>query len=103
MEQNISQTLGELKAALFRSAAIMLVTAVLAKLFLPKPTTIVIDEGIPAELYTVGKKGNPKAVYVTTKKHRVNVIPAVLMAAAAAVVAVVKKQYDSDNGIINSK
>lgn len=103
MEQNISQTLGELKTALFRSAAVMLVTAVLAKLFLPKPTEIVIDEGIPAELITIGKKDNPKAVYVTTKKHRVNVIPALLMAAAAAVVAAVKKQYDSDNGIISSK
>lgn len=103
MEQNISQTLGEVRNALFRSAAIMLVTAVLARLFLPKPTTIVVDEGIPAQLFTLGKSDNPKAVYVTTKKNRTNILPAVFTGAAAAIVAAAKKQYDSDNGVIGSK
>ncbi|MCD7731631.1 MAG: hypothetical protein LUI05_09090 [Oscillospiraceae bacterium] len=102
-ELYISQALGDLKTTLLQGAAAALVSAVLAKILLPKPTKIIIDEGIPAELVTIGKKDNPKAVYVSSKKHSANIAPAVILAAAAVAVSAFKKRYDEDNNIINAE
>ncbi len=100
MEFEISRFMGELRSTFVKSALMALIGAAAARIFMPKPTEIIVDEGIQAQLVTIGKSGNPKAVYITNKEHKINLLPAFLMAAAAVAMTIVKDKYDKENNII---
>lgn len=97
MEYNISEMLGELRDNLLRGSLVMLAAGILSRIFSPKPTKITVQEGVPAELYVLGKKDNPKAVYVSTKKYRVNLFPPFLMLVAGIAAAVFKQKFDENS------
>ncbi len=92
--KNMSEMLGELRNTFLKGAAAMLVSSIITRLFAPKQTTIVVDDGIPTELYTLGKKDNPKAVYLSTKKHKINLVPTVLFLIAAIASSVLKSKIE---------
>lgn len=97
MDYNFSQLLDEIKNTLFKGSLAMLASAVISRLLAPKRTEIIVDNDVPAELYTVGQKDGPKAVYVTTKKHSVNLVPTILMLLAGILVWYIKKCYDESH------
>lgn len=97
MENNISEMLGQLRDTLFKSTAAMLVSSILSFIIAPRQTKITVDGGVPAQLVVLGKKDDPKAVYVSTKKHSVNILPTLLMLAAAVGMCFVKQRYDDMN------
>lgn len=101
METNISEMLRQLRDALFKSTAVMLVSSILSFIIAPRQTKITVDGGVPAQLMVLGKKDDPKAVYVSTKKHSVNIMPTLLMLAAAVGMCFVKQHYDDLNKIDN--
>ena len=103
MELEILRIMGEIRNTFARSAVMMLIGALASHFLLPKPTKIIVDEGVPAQLVTLGKEGNPKAVYVTNKEHKLNLLPTVLMAAAAAAMIILKRKYDKENNIISAE
>lgn len=49
----------------------------------PSPTKILVDKGVPAQLYAIGSKDKSSAVYVSTKKNGVNWKPALFFGAIA--------------------
>lgn len=99
METNISELLGQLRDALFKSTAAMLISSILSFIIAPRQTKITVDGGIPAQLMVLGKKDDPKAVYVSTKKHSVNILPTLIMLAAAVGMCFVKQRYDELNNL----
>lgn len=101
MNLNLLETLDDIKSALVKGAITAFVSAVIARIFAPKPSSIQVEEGIPTEIYTLGKRGNPKIVYVSTKKHHINLFPAIFMLAAAAGVSAAKKQLE-ETSVISS-
>lgn len=97
MENNISDLLGQLRDTLFKSTAAMLASSILTFILAPRQTRITVDGGIPANLVVLGKKDDPKAVYVSTKKHSLNILPTLLLLAAAVGMCFVKQRYDDLN------
>ena len=81
------------------SAAASLLTQITNALFLPKKTEIIVEGDIPAQLVTLGKNGNPKAVYVSSKKGKMDLMPAILMALAAFAVHKALESEDKDTNI----
>ena len=65
------QTLREVVELVGKTAAAACVSAFLSEVVLKsmvnaRPTKIVVEDGIPAALYTIGKNDKPAAVYVST-------------------------------------
>lgn len=88
---NIKETINEVQKYFLTMAACAFAAAVLERIFAPKQTKIVIDGDIPAQLYAIGKKGGKsKAVYVSTKKTKMRIKPAVMFLAGAAVIGYAK-------------
>lgn len=100
IEYNVSETLENVKRSLILNAAIAFAAAVAAKIIQSKQTTITIDGNIPAELVALGKPDSPNFVYVSSKKAKANLFPAIFSAAAAYGVHKLKKRYDENNNII---
>lgn len=77
------------------AAAVAAGAAIVERLFMPKPTKVVLDGDVPVQLYAVGKKGKrPQAVYVTTQKRQIHFKPAAMFLAGACVAELVKLVID---------
>lgn len=84
------------------SAAIMALSQIVRNgILAPRTTKIEIDGKVPAELLTISGKDGPKAVYISSKKSRVNLLPAIAFAALGLIVhfAVNQKNDDKDEPI----
>ena len=66
-------------SALFHFVTEVLVNGIFAK----KSTEIIIDGDLPASLVTLGGKDNPKAVFISNKKHNIHIAPALIYALGA--------------------
>lgn len=76
------QALREFVDQIGRSAAAACAMAFLTEVVLKgiinaRPTKIVVENGIPAALYTIGEKDKPKAVYVSSRRERANLAPVI--------------------------
>ncbi len=49
-----------------------------------RPTKIVVENGIPAALYTIGEKDKPAAVFVSSRRSRTDWKPVLFFAAVFA-------------------
>lgn len=82
------QTLREVIAAVGKTAAAAcvtsLLTAVLNTAVNKRPTQIIVENGIPATLYTIGKNDKPAAVYVSTKRSDPDWKPVIFFGAVFA-------------------
>ena len=79
------------------SAAMMALTQIVKNgLLAPKTTKIEIDGNVPAEIFTIKGKDGPKAVYISSKKSRVNLLPAIAVAAVGLIVHFAVNQKDED-------
>lgn len=76
------QTLREVLETVGKTAAAACISTFLSEVVLKtiisaRPTEIVVENGIPAALYTVDKKNGPAAVYVSARKSRADWRPAI--------------------------
>ena len=101
LNTEVSRLLGLIRDSLMQSALALLAGSVLSFFLVPKQTQIMVEDNVPAQLMTLGGKDNPKLVYVSTKKRKINILPTLLSAAAAIAAAVIKIKYDNDNKIIS--
>ncbi len=84
------------------SAAMMALSQIVRNgLLAPRSTKIEIDGNVPAEILTLKGKDGPKAVYISSKKSRVNLLPAIAVAAVGLIVhfAVNQKSENKDEPI----
>lgn len=83
------QTLREVIEAVGKAAAAACVSSFLSDvvfraLVSSRPTKIVVEDGIPAALYTIGSKDGPKAVYVSSKRSKADWRPVIFFGAVFA-------------------
>ncbi|MGN0666907.1 MAG: hypothetical protein ACI4KF_10325 [Huintestinicola sp.] len=76
------QALREFVQSIGKSAAVACTMAVLSEVVLKgiinaRPTKIVVENGIPAALYTIGEKDGPRAVYVSSRREKINLTPVI--------------------------
>ena len=84
--QIIEGSVKNLVSAAAAAAVFSLLTEIVVNgIFAKRSTEIIIDGELPANLLTLGGKDNPKAVYITNKKHAVRIAPALIYALTAAV------------------
>ncbi|MBQ5316199.1 MAG: hypothetical protein J6I96_01465 [Oscillospiraceae bacterium] len=80
------QTLRRILETVGTTAAAACLTAVLSDVILRslvsvRPTRINVENGVPAELYAIGKNDYPTDVYVSTKRSQADLRPALFFAA----------------------
>ena len=83
MNKEIMDFIKSVRDSLLSLSIVLVVYGIIERFFLPKQTKIIVDDGVPAELTVLGKKDNPKVVYVSNKKHKVNfrgALPLIIMA-----------------------
>lgn len=83
------QTLREVVEMVGKTAAAACISSflggvVLSTLVNPQPTKIVVENGVPANIYTVGGKDAPRAVYVSSKPVRADWKPVLFFGAVFA-------------------
>ncbi len=83
------QTLREVIETVGKTAAAACISSFLSDVVLRAvissgPTKIVVEDGIPAALYTIGPKDKPKAVYVSSKRSRADWRPVIFFGAVFA-------------------
>ncbi|MGN0695911.1 MAG: hypothetical protein ACI4J5_03990 [Oscillospiraceae bacterium] len=81
------------------TAAMMALSQIIKNgILAPRSTKIEIDGNVPAEIFTIKGNDGPKAVYISSKKSRVNLLPAIAAAAVGLIVhfAVNQKEEDKD-------
>lgn len=96
---NITEMMKSVRDSFASLAIVLTVYGLVERFLLPKKTKIVVDEGIEAELVAIGKKGNPKAVYVSSKKNRINFRGAVIFSTLALVITKLIAQYEENHNI----
>lgn len=101
LNTEVSRLLGLIRDALLQSAVALIAASVLSFFLVPKQTEVIVDNGIPVQMMTLGGKDNPKAVYISTKKRKINPLPALFSIGAAAAAAIFKIKFDNDNNIIS--
>ena len=101
LNTEVSRLLGMIRDSLLQSALALTAASVLSFFLVPKQTEVIVDNGLPVQMMTLGGKDNPKAVYISTKKRKINPMPALLSVGAAVAAAVIKIKYDNDNNIIS--
>ncbi|MCM1523034.1 MAG: hypothetical protein NC120_01135 [Ruminococcus sp.] len=80
------QTLREVIETVGKTAAAACISAFLSEVVLrtivsPHPTKIIVEDGIPATLYTIGAKDKQAAVYVSSKSSRADWKPVIFFGA----------------------
>lgn len=83
------QTLREVIENVGKTAAVACISAflsdvVLRSLISARPTKIIVEDGIPAALYTIGEKDYPRAVFVSSKKSAADWRPVLFFGAVVA-------------------
>lgn len=80
-------------------AVVLVVYGFIERIFLPKQTKIVVEDGVPTELTVLGKKGNPKAVYVSSKKNHFNFRGAAVLCVISMLLTKFIQKYEEDHKI----
>ncbi len=83
------QTLREIIELVGKTAAAACISAFLSEVVLKtivsaRPTKIVVENGIPAALYTINGSDGPKAVYVTSRRSKADWKPVLFFGAVFA-------------------
>ena len=99
-EQLLKQALTQAMESATVMAVNMFAAETVRAIFAPRPTKIMIENGVPANLTIAGKKGKPQAVYVTTKRLRANYAPALFFGAVAFGCYALMKYREKDVEII---
>ena len=77
--RRILETVGTTAAAACLTA--VLSDVVLKGLVSVRPTKILVENGVPAELYAIGKNDYPSEIYVSAKRSQTDLRPALFFAA----------------------
>lgn len=80
------QTLREVIETVGKTAAAACISSFLSEVVLntlmnKAPARILVENGVPAVLYTIGGKDSPHAVYVSSKRSRANWTPVIFFGA----------------------
>ena len=82
-EQMAEQAITEAMTSCVMAAVSTFAIETVRNIFALRPTKVLLENGLPANITIEGKKGRPKAVFVTTKRLKANYAPAFVFAAAA--------------------
>ena len=77
--RKILETVGTTAAAACLTA--LLSDVVLKALVSTRPTKILVENGVPAELYAIGKNDYPSEIYVSARRSQTDLRPALFFAA----------------------
>lgn len=99
MYDEFSNFIKSIRDSLLSLSIVLAVYGIIERLFLPKQTKIIVDDGVPAELTVLGKNGNPKAVYVSTEKHHINFRGAALLCIMAMLLNKFIQKYEEDHKV----
>jgi|GEM_PF-6965014 len=97
MTKEITDMIKQVRDSFLALSVVLAVYGIVERFFLPKKTEIIVEEGIPAELTVLGKKGNPKAVYVSSKKHNLNMRGALIFGLFAFLIQKVVEKLEKDD------
>lgn len=79
------QTMREIVEAVGKTAAATCISAILGavvhSLVSTKATEVIVEQGIPTEIYTIGKRDEPSAVYISTRRSKTDLKPALFFGA----------------------
>ena len=64
-------------------------------------TKIEIDNSVPAQIYAINKNDKTKAVYIHSKRTRMNLLPAIILAAAGMIVHHAVNNFPEEKDTIN--
>ncbi|MBP1547255.1 MAG: hypothetical protein J6A37_11740 [Oscillospiraceae bacterium] len=83
------QSLREIIELVGKTAAAACISSFLSEVVLKaavnaRPTKIVVENGIPAALYTIGEKDGPRAVFVSSRRSKVDWKPVLFFGAVFA-------------------
>lgn len=99
MNKEIMDFIKSVRDSLLSLSLVLAVYGIIERLFLPKQTKIIVDDGVPAELTVLGKKGNPKVVYVSSKKHHVNFRAALPLCIMAMLINKGIEKYEEEHKV----
>lgn len=99
MYDEITNLLKSTRDTVLSLSIILAVYGIVERLFMPKQTKIIVDDGVPAELTVLGKKGNPKAVYVSSKKNHINFRGAAVLSTIALLLTKFINKYEEDHKV----
>ncbi len=99
MNEEITNFLKSVRDSFLSISIVLVLYGFIERFLLPKQTKIVVDEGVSAELVALGKKGNPKAVYVSSKKNHLNFRGAIVFCIIANLLTSFIKKYEEDHKI----
>lgn len=99
MYDEFSNLIKSIRDSLLSLSIVLAVYGIIERLFLPKQTKIIVDDGVPAELTVLGKKGNPKAVYVSTEKHHIKFRGAAILCIMAMLLNKFIQKYEEDHKV----
>lgn len=99
MNNEITNFLKSVRDSLLSISIVLVLYGLVERFLLPKQTKIIVDDGVPAELTVLGKKGNPKAVYVSSKKNRINFRGAVFFCLAANILTKLIQKYEEEHKV----
>ena len=82
------QTLREVIEAVGKTAAAACISSLLGVILSSavntKPTKILVEDGVPAALYTIGKNDKPSVVYVSARNQKADWKPVIFFGAVFA-------------------
>lgn len=99
MYNDFTDFIKSVRDSLLSLSVVLALYGIIERLFMPKQTKIIVDDGVPAELTVLGKKGNPKAVYVSTQKHHVKFRGAILLGIMAYCINEFIKKYEEEHKV----
>lgn len=102
------QTLREVIEAVGKTAAAACISSflggvVLNTLVSVKPTKVLVENGIPACIYTIGEKDAPRAVYVSSHRSRADWRPVIFFGAVFAACKYILDYRDKNVPNVQSK
>lgn len=101
MKQLIRSTGIEIASASFSTAIVGLAAQIIKNgIFAPKVTRVEIDNSIPTQIYAIGKNDKAKAVYIHSKRPRMNILPSLIMAAFGFTAVYTVKKLTEDDGSV---
>lgn len=99
MYNDFTDFMKSVRDSLLSLSVVLALYGIIERLFMPKQTKIIVDDGIPAELTVLGKKGNPKAVYVSTQKHHIKFRGAILLGVLAYFLSKFIQKYEEEHKV----
>ena len=99
MYNDFTDFMKSVRDSLLSLSVVLALYGIIERLFMPKQTKIIVDDGVPAELTVLGKKGNPKAVYVSTEKHHIKFRGAILLGVLASFLSKFIQKYEEEHKV----